>query len=95
VRDVLTTRSHPSAAAPDLQIFPSAVTPGDTGPELNLLVALLRPRSPGRVRLASPDPGAAPDIDLGPLTDPDDLPRCAPAPTTPATWPVPLRWPTT
>jgi choline dehydrogenase len=37
--------------------------------------ALMEPRSRGRVRLRSRDPAAAPSIDLGYFTHPDDLPR--------------------
>jgi choline dehydrogenase len=37
--------------------------------------ALLKPRSRGRLRIASTDPAAAPDIDLGMLTDPHDRAR--------------------
>ncbi|WP_129790112.1 GMC oxidoreductase [Promicromonospora panici] len=60
---------------PDLQIFPSAVAPGEAGPEVTLLVSLLAPRSRGSVRLAAPSPDTRPEIDVGLLTDPDDLPR--------------------
>lgn len=72
---LLTTRSDPELTRPDLQIFPSAITAGETGPELSLLVALLQPHSRGQLRLASPDPDIAPDIDVGLLTHPEDLPR--------------------
>ncbi|NGN63252.1 NAD(P)-binding protein [Streptomyces sp. A7024] len=72
---VLQTQSEPDEPAPDLQIFPSALAPGETGSRLQLLVALLRPHSRGRVRLASADPAAPPLIDLGLLDHPDDLPR--------------------
>ena len=72
---LLTTRSDSSLTRPDLQIFPSGIAPGETGPELSLLAALLQPHSRGQLRLASPDPGVAPDIDVGLLTHPEDLPR--------------------
>ena len=72
---LLTTRSDPALTRPDLQIFPSAIASGETGPELSLLVALLQPHSRGQVRLASPNPVAAPHIDVGLLTHPEDLPR--------------------
>ncbi|WP_026197134.1 GMC family oxidoreductase [Sciscionella marina] len=72
---LLTTRSDPSLTRPDLQIFPSAIAAGETGPEMSLLVALLQPRSRGRVLLTSPNPTVAPDIDVGLLTHPEDLPR--------------------
>lgn len=55
----------------DLQIFPSGPVDG----RLVLFVALMEPRSRGRVRLSSPNAEEMPDIDVGLLTHPDDLPR--------------------
>ncbi|MFI0445921.1 GMC family oxidoreductase [Actinomadura sp. 6N118] len=57
-----------------LQIFPAGVTPDS---ELILLVALLKPRSRGTVRLRSADPQDPPDIDMGLVADPADLSRLA------------------
>ncbi|MGH3634869.1 MAG: GMC family oxidoreductase [Mycobacterium sp.] len=73
VRQVLLTVCSAAAArAPDVQIFPSG--PDQTG-TLFLLVALLAPRSRGRVRLTSSDPTAPLDIQAGYLTEPGDLDR--------------------
>jgi choline dehydrogenase len=68
---MLTARSSPDLERPDLQIFPSGLMPGDDGPELMLMVALLRPISRGHLRRNAPD--GAPAIELGLLDDPDDL----------------------
>jgi choline dehydrogenase len=75
VQALLTTSSSPDVSVPDLQIFPSGPAAGPDGSVVILLVGLLTPRSRGRVRLRSSDPAAAPDIDVGLLRDPDDLPR--------------------
>jgi choline dehydrogenase len=72
---LLTTRSRPGLERPDLQIFPSGLLPGDDGPELTLLVALMRPRSRGELRVVSRDPGASPRIEPGLLEHPDDVAR--------------------
>jgi choline dehydrogenase len=69
---LLTARSAAAGRAPDLQIFPSG--PDHTG-TLSLLVALLSPRSRGRVRLTSSDPSAPLDIQAGYLTESGDLDR--------------------
>jgi choline dehydrogenase len=70
--------SHPQqrqtllTLAPDLQIFPSGVTRDST---VALLVSLVKPYSRGRLRLRDADPRIPPDIDVGLLTHPADLPR--------------------
>jgi choline dehydrogenase len=70
---LLTARSGDDEVA-DLQLFPSGPTPnGDS--VLTMLVALMRPRSRGHLRLTAADPLAPLDIDPGHLTDPADLPR--------------------
>lgn len=71
VRQVLlTVASAAVGRAPDVQIFPSG--PDHTG-TLFVLVALLAPRSRGRMRLTSSDPTAPLDIQAAYLTEPDDL----------------------
>jgi choline dehydrogenase-like flavoprotein len=67
-REALLTVTSNGSPAPDLQVFPS----GPAGGELTLLVALLAPRSRGRVAVRSPNPGQAPRIDPGLLSDPAD-----------------------
>ena len=74
-------RSQGSEAVPDLQlhfVVGKLVNHGRTttfGHGYSCHVCLLRPRSRGSVRLASPDPMAAPLIDPNFLADPDDLQR--------------------
>jgi choline dehydrogenase-like flavoprotein len=74
-------RSDPAEPIPDLQlhfVIGKLVDHGRKtvfGPGFSCHVCLLRPRSRGSVRLASPDPAAAPLIDPAFLTDPDDLRR--------------------
>lgn len=59
----------------DRQVFPSGPVAEPTGAVLTLLVALLRPRSRGRVRLTAADPAAPLSVVPGHLDHPDDLPR--------------------
>jgi choline dehydrogenase len=70
---------HSSAAstseAPDLMLWLSDAR-GDP-PTFEIDVGLLKPRSRGRVRLASADPIEAPCIDLPGLRDPFDVERLA------------------
>jgi choline dehydrogenase-like flavoprotein len=74
-------RSTPEEATPDLQlhfVIGKLVDHGRKttfGHGYSCHVCLLRPRSRGRVRLASPDPLAAPLIDPNFLADRDDLDR--------------------
>jgi choline dehydrogenase len=70
---MLTARSRPELERPDLQVFPSGLLPGEDGPELTLLVALLRPASRGELRPSATE--RAPTIELGLLDDPEDLAR--------------------
>jgi choline dehydrogenase len=70
---LLTARSDPAEAAPDVQVFPSG--PDDS--TLTMLVALLTPQSRGRLTLTGADPSAPLEIDPGHLSDPGDLPRIA------------------
>jgi choline dehydrogenase len=74
-REALLTASSNGAEGPDLQVFPSGPAPAADGDAsvLVLLVALLAPRSRGRVSIASPDPARAPRIDPGLLSDPSDV----------------------
>jgi choline dehydrogenase len=75
VRQTLLTARSGEDEAPDLQLFPSGPTPDGDGSVLTMLVALMTPRSRGRLRLTAADPLAPLDIDPGHLTDPADLPR--------------------
>jgi choline dehydrogenase-like flavoprotein len=74
-------RSAPEVATPDLQlhfVIGKLIDHGRKpvfGHGYSCHVCLLRPRSRGSVGLASADPLAAPRIDPGFLTDPDDLAR--------------------
>lgn len=74
-------RSQPDEPIPDLQlhfVVGKLIDHGRKtlfGPGFSCHVCLLRPRSRGSVRLASPDPVVAPLIDLGFLTDTDDMAR--------------------
>lgn len=72
-------RSRPQQERPDLQFAfmpmlrnPSG-SPIPVGHGYGLIPILVRPRSRGRVSLASPDPRAAPLIDPNYLDDPEDL----------------------
>jgi choline dehydrogenase len=77
-------RSSQAAAVPDLQIhalpwsypFPNQDSPArqkvDKRCALTIMPTLIYPKSRGTLRLASADPSAAPVIDPGYLTDPDD-----------------------
>jgi choline dehydrogenase len=74
-------RCLPGSDQPDVQVNfrPFSVGPGRNGgfeakrsPKVTATVALLRPRSRGTVRLASPDPGARPLIDPAYLADAAD-----------------------
>ena len=70
-------RVDPAATAPDLELIfaPVLFEEEGTAPPsqdgVTVAAVLLQPRSAGEVRLASPDPLAAPEIDPRYLTDPD------------------------
>ncbi len=74
-------KSSPDLATPDLQlhfVIGKLVDHGRKtvfGHGYSCHVCLLRPKSRGQVTLASADPLAAPLIDPGFFSDPDDLPR--------------------
>jgi choline dehydrogenase-like flavoprotein len=74
-------RSSPAEAIPDLQLHFVVGKLIDHGRKTvfghgySCHVCLLRPRSRGRLLLASSDPAAAPSIDPNFLCDPDDLTR--------------------
>jgi choline dehydrogenase len=77
-QSVLTLRASGSTGDPDLQVLARSVLATDqspTGANVMLFAALLKPCSRGRVRLHSADPAAAPVIDLGFFSAPDDLAR--------------------
>ena len=80
VQVVLTLKSSPAAAAHDLHVFPWSIFQvgaemSPTGGRMTIHAALMKPLSRGRLRLRSPDPAAAPIIDPGFFTHPDDMPR--------------------
>ena len=65
-----------SAGRPWLHVFPTTFAPGEmspTGVAFEINVGLLKPRSRGRVTLASRDPQVAPRIDVNLLADPWDV----------------------
>lgn len=71
-------RSMPSEPAPDIQLVALPGYPGDeladpAGRMLSLRVALVAPRSRGRITLVSPDPRHKPAIDPAYLADSADL----------------------
>ncbi len=74
-------KTDPSLPAPDLQLHFVVSLAEDHARKLHAAhgyschVCLLRPASRGSVRLRSPDPHAAPDIDPGFLSHPADLDR--------------------
>jgi choline dehydrogenase-like flavoprotein len=65
-----------STGRPWLHVFPTTFTPGEvspTGVTFEIAVALLKPRSRGRVTLASRDPEVPPRIEVNLLADPWDV----------------------
>ncbi len=69
-----------TAGAPDLQLMPvSAFELSPDEWQFTLIASVLKPRSRGRVALASRDPATPPHITTGHLTDPDDARRMAEA----------------
>jgi choline dehydrogenase len=73
----MTAHSARGGAQPDLQVFPSGPEPGEDGPTALLLAGLMKPRSRGELRLASPNPETAPAADPGYLRHPEDRKRMA------------------
>jgi choline dehydrogenase len=69
---LLTTRSPDADARPDLQIFPSGPAPDES---TTLLLALLQPRSRGRLRLSKAESGTPLLIEPALLEDPHDAER--------------------
>jgi choline dehydrogenase len=77
---LLTLKSSGSVREHDLQVIPSSISMaenenGSGSADFNMLVALVKPFSHGQLRLRSRNPDAAPLIDLGYFTHPDDMPR--------------------
>src|ERR1700756_267752 len=73
---MLTVAEPGSAGRPWLHVAPSTYSPGEmspTGVAFEIDVALLKPRSRGRVTLASRDPRVPPRIDVNLLADPWDV----------------------
>jgi choline dehydrogenase-like flavoprotein len=81
---VRSSRASGAGQIPDLQVhalpwsypFPNQDSPArqkvDKRPALTIMPTLIYPKSRGTLRLASADPSAAPVIDPGYLTEPDD-----------------------
>lgn len=74
---LLTVRSPSADASHDLHIYPRTIVAAEPGerPTFSMFVGLMKPRSLGRLRLGASDAAAAPIIDLGYFTNPDDLSR--------------------
>jgi choline dehydrogenase len=74
---LMTAPSSTADGLYDLHVLPLFNPPELQGdpPTFVILTGLMTPRSRGAVRLRSPDPSAAPHIDLGMFTDEADLPR--------------------
>jgi choline dehydrogenase-like flavoprotein len=80
IQTVLTLKSSATRVGHDLQLFPGNISaaPADQSPSgylFKLYAALMKPASTGSLRLRSRDPAAAPIIDHGYLTHPEDMPR--------------------
>jgi choline dehydrogenase len=76
VQTMLTVAEPGSAGRPWLHVAPSTYSPGEmspTGVAFEIDVALLKPRSRGRVTLVSRDPRVPPRIDVNLLADPWDV----------------------
>jgi choline dehydrogenase len=76
---LLTLKSPATPQQHDLQICPTSVfptLPGDspTGASFGIFASLMKPSSHGQLRLRSRNPIAAPLVDLGYFTHPDDMP---------------------
>lgn len=76
---LLTLRSSDSSVDHDLQVFPWAVSYTDTattptGGVMTIHVSVMKPWSVGWVPLRFSDPTAAPLMDPGYFTHPDDMP---------------------
>jgi choline dehydrogenase len=74
------SESADRAGAPDLQLIPVSafeLSPGTW--QFTLIASVVKPRSRGRVALASPNPSVPPRITTGHLTGPDDARRMAEA----------------
>ncbi len=75
----LTVKSSPSLKDFDLHIIPWSITAAESEEgirgDFGFLVSAIKPRSRGSLKLRSIDPKAAPIIDLGYFTHPDDMPR--------------------
>jgi choline dehydrogenase len=75
---LLTLKSDEALQQHDLHIFPYSIYQPDVRSEaaqFSLSVAVMKPRSRGRLRLRSAEPGAPPEIDLGYFSDSHDLLR--------------------
>jgi choline dehydrogenase len=76
VQTMMTVAEPGSAGRPWLHVFPTTFAPGGvspTGVAFEMNVALLKPRSRGRVTLVSQDPEVPPRIDVNLLADPWDV----------------------
>ena len=76
LQTMMTVAEPGIAGRPWLHVFPTTFAPGEmspTGVTFEINVGLLKPRSRGRVTLASRDPKVAPRIDVNLLADPWDV----------------------
>ncbi len=75
---ILTLKSSKYSASHDLQVIPGSIYPSEqspTGAMMLMFVSVVKPHSRGWLKLRSKNPTAAPIIDLGYFTNPDDMPR--------------------
>jgi choline dehydrogenase len=75
LQTLLTCSTGTQQVTPDLHIFPIGLDPTDDGPQLTLLVSMIRPKSRGTLRLTSATSQANPRIDPAHLSHPGDLRR--------------------
>jgi choline dehydrogenase len=76
LQTIMTVAEPGSRGRPWLHVFPTSFAPGEmspTGVAFEINVGLLKPRSRGRVTLASKDPEVPPRIDVNLLADPWDV----------------------
>ncbi len=76
---LLTAKSSPAVKDCDLHIIPWSISAAEsesgTRGDFGYIVSVIKPHSRGWLKLRSADPKAAPIIDPGYFTNPDDVPR--------------------
>jgi choline dehydrogenase len=75
LQTLLTCSAGTQRRIPELHIFPVGLDATADGPQLTLLVSMIRPQSRGSLRLTSATSQASPRIDPAHLTHPEDLHR--------------------